>query len=268
MAEIKLSNLATRIITALILVPIVIGGLYAGYPFVPFMILALGALLSWEWAKMVPNQNPAAYASMYLLVTSFLIMLGIPGDLKMLAIVAGFLLICTLLVWVKSKEEPYRGFLTLGVPYVSIGIASIIWLYNIVWFPGLVWFLFVIWSVDVGGYAFGKTLKGPKLAPKISPNKTWAGLLGGMFLASLISFFLARYFGWRTPLNYALIAAGLAVIEQIGDLVESYIKRKLDVKDSSNIIPGHGGVFDRIDGLIFAAPILVLLLIFCENIFL
>ena len=114
---------------------------------------------------------------------------------------------------------------------------------------------------DIGGYVFGCSLKGPKLAPKISPNKTWAGLLGGIFLAVVISYGICWYFDAGAVVNaYITMAAALAVIAQIGDLIESAIKRHLGLKDSSNIIPGHGGIFDRVDGLIFAAPFALLIL--------
>jgi phosphatidate cytidylyltransferase len=120
------------------------------------------------------------------------------------------------------------------------------------------WLLFVVWAVDVGGYLVGCSVKGPKLAPKISPNKTWSGLFGGMGLAALIGWGGAYYFGWENSSFYVYLAAVLAVVEQIGDLIESAIKRVAGVKDSSDIIPGHGGVFDRVDGLIFTAFVLLL----------
>ena len=125
------------------------------------------------------------------------------------------------------------------------------------------WFILMVWSVDIGGYAVGPIFKGPKLAPKISPNKTWSGLIGGVILAIAVSFIYMWFTGnlfdlpmpMKTQLKFAQLGAAVAFIAQIGDLVESAIKRHLNIKDSSSLIPGHGGVFDRIDGLIFVAPI-------------
>ena len=125
------------------------------------------------------------------------------------------------------------------------------------------WFLFMIWSVDIGGYIIGSSLKGPKLAPSISPNKTWSGLIGGVVLACSVSFLymlaMQKIFDLPMPmteqLKFIQLGVFIAVVAQIGDLIESAIKRYLGIKDSSNLIPGHGGIFDRIDGLIFAAPI-------------
>ena len=111
--------------------------------------------------------------------------------------------------------------------------------------------------MDIGGFIVGCNLKGPKLAPKISPNKTWSGLIGGIVLAMAVSY-LYIYLVVRDDkgmhMFFVVLGGLIAAISQIGDLIESAIKRKLGIKDSSSLIPGHGGVFDRIDGLIFAAP--------------
>lgn len=181
----------------------------------------------------------------------------------------------TLFVYLKAKEEEHRKLLTLGVVYISIGVGALYWLYYLfdTFFGSLpgekgsfvmtLWFIFMVWSVDIGGYIIGSSLKGPKLAPHISPNKTWSGLVGGVILAISVSFIYMyatkNIFNLPMPLNeqlrFAQLGAFIAIVAQIGDLIESAIKRYLGVKDSSNLIPGHGGVFDRIDGLIFAAPI-------------
>ena len=115
----------------------------------------------------------------------------------------------------------------------------------------------MVWAMDVGGFIVGCNLKGPKLAPKISPNKTWSGLIGGIILAMAVSY-LYIYLVIRDDTGmhtfFVILGGIVAAVSQIGDLIESAIKRKLGIKDSSSLIPGHGGVFDRIDGLIFAAP--------------
>ena len=180
----------------------------------------------------------------------------------------------TLFVFIKAKEEQHRKLLTLGVPYISIGVGALYWIYYLFdtfgSIPGekgsfvmTLWFMLMVWGVDIGGYIVGSSLKGPKLAPKISPNKTWSGLVGGVVLAVAVSFIymftVKNIFNLPMPLSeqlkFAQLGAMIAIVAQIGDLAESAIKRHLGVKDSSSLIPGHGGVFDRIDGLIFAAPI-------------
>ena len=171
------------------------------------------------------------------------------------------LLLAMIVVAVKSRGEKYRKLLVLGVPYISLGIGSLMWLMIVFSSWAVLWLLFVVWAVDVGGYLVGCSVKGPKLAPKISPHKTWSGLLGGMLLSALIGWGLAYWFQWPECRYYGLVAIILAVVEQIGDLIESAIKRKVGVKDSSDMVPGHGGVFDRVDGLIFTAPVLLLCVI-------
>ena len=121
----------------------------------------------------------------------------------------------------------------------------------------MLWFVLVVWGVDIGGYVVGTTVKGPKLAPSISPNKTWSGLLGAIVFAALISVAVASVFERSDYVTFALLGGVLAVVAQIGDLLESKVKRYLNIKDSSNLIPGHGGIFDRVDGLIFAAPFIL-----------
>ncbi|MCW8915823.1 MAG: phosphatidate cytidylyltransferase [Magnetovibrio sp.] len=120
------------------------------------------------------------------------------------------------------------------------------------------WLLAVVWGADTGGYVFGKSIGGPKLAPNISPNKTWSGFVGGMMTSAVAGWGVVSYFRPEVGLNdiglsVVIASALLSVVSQIGDLMESSVKRRFDVKDSGNIIPGHGGVFDRVDGLVASA---------------
>jgi phosphatidate cytidylyltransferase len=111
------------------------------------------------------------------------------------------------------------------------------------------WLMLVVWATDSFAYFAGRIIGGPKLAPRLSPKKTWAGLLGGMAGAAVISTGYALYYlpNW---VALALAAAALAVVAQLGDIFESALKRRYGVKDSGTLIPGHGGVLDRVDGLV------------------
>lgn len=254
MAKSNSSSILKRIITALVLVPVTIGVLYSGFPYVQILALLVGGMMAWEWANMVPNKGTSVYPISYAISVSAAIMF--PSFIGTAIVILG----SALLVWIKAKDEKRRNLLTLGVFYISLGIGSIVWLYAQVGFLDTLWFLLMVWGVDTGGYVVGCNLKGPKLAPKISPNKTWSGLIGGVMLSVLVS--IAYSYAFTEHLHvifYAVLGGIVAVIAQIGDLVESYIKRNLGIKDSSNLIPGHGGVFDRVDGLIFAAPLVFLL---------
>ena len=249
MEKSKLNSCIKRIITAVILIPLTIGCLYAGYPFVQAFTMLTGTLLAWEWARMVPSARGAFWGILYTFVLAFAVMLG--SWIAYFGVLAGALV----LAWFKASGETRRNLLVLGVPYISIGVGSILWLYELAGFSLVLWFLLIVWGVDIGGYVVGCTLKGPKLAPKISHNKSWSGFIGGVLFSVLASTAVCWYVGAQNHLLfYNVLAAGIAVIAQIGDLVESKIKRSLNMKDSSDLIPGHGGVFDRIDGLIFSAP--------------
>jgi phosphatidate cytidylyltransferase len=114
-------------------------------------------------------------------------------------------------------------------------------------------------AADTGGYLVGRTVGGPKLAPRISPNKTWSGLAGavtGTILVGLLTGFMLNH---TNVLMLTLLSAGLGVVEQAGDLVESAFKRHFGVKDTSQVIPGHGGVLDRVDGLLAVAVAVVIM---------
>jgi len=117
----------------------------------------------------------------------------------------------------------------------------------------LFWLLAVVWAADTGAYAFGRLIGGPKLAPFISPNKTWAGLAGGIGMAAIIGVGSALLLNHKAILMLAGLSALIGAVSQAGDLIESWVKRHFGVKDTGNIIPGHGGLLDRVDGLLVAA---------------
>ncbi|HKT75921.1 MAG TPA: phosphatidate cytidylyltransferase, partial [Sphingobium sp.] len=118
------------------------------------------------------------------------------------------------------------------------------------------WALSLVWATDVGAYFAGRAIGGPKLAPRVSPSKTWAGLAGGVLAALVLGFLLHRFAG--LPIQLAAASGLLAVAAQLGDLLESHMKRRAGVKDSGTLLPGHGGVMDRLDGVVAAAPLAAL----------
>ena len=121
------------------------------------------------------------------------------------------------------------------------------------------WVLIVTWATDIFAYFAGRSIGGPKLAPRISPNKTWAGLVGGMVGASFFGWLVAWYFGLGTP--FIWLGASMGLLAQLGDLYESWEKRRAGIKDSGGLLPGHGGVLDRLDGLLVVAVAVILILI-------
>ncbi len=114
------------------------------------------------------------------------------------------------------------------------------------------WMFLVVWTTDISGYLFGKIIKGPKLLPSISPNKTWSGLLSGILLSGIFSSFFSIFYGSYLHVSFFLFGVLGAIVSSLGDLFESKLKRLNNKKDSSNLIPGHGGLLDRLDGFLFA----------------
>jgi phosphatidate cytidylyltransferase len=145
------------------------------------------------------------------------------------------------------------GWIALGFVYAVAALAaSIVVRLDPVWgFPALMFILLIVWMTDIGGYFAGRGIGGPKLWPRVSPKKTWAGAVGGFALSLAVAAgFAANGLGRLLPL--LVIATVLTVLSQLGDLFESAVKRKFGVKDSGQIIPGHGGLLDRLDGYVFA----------------
>ena len=124
----------------------------------------------------------------------------------------------------------------------------------------------MIWATDIMAFFIGKTFGGPKIAPKISPNKTISGAIGGILASIVIGIINSWFFSGDNLLFFIVASAFLSIIEQISDLLESKIKRIFGVKDSGSIIPGHGGVLDRLDGIILTAPVtLIIIILFGEK---
>lgn len=149
------------------------------------------------------------------------------------------------------------GWLAFGGVYIVAPSLALIWL-RTGEDPGMgrdtvVWLFVLVWAADIGAYAAGRTIGGPKLAPAISPNKTWAGLFGCIAASAAAGVATADYFGHTDLYGVAMISGFVGMLSQAGDLFESSVKRRFDRKDSSHLIPGHGGLLDRVDGLLAAA---------------
>ena len=146
-----------------------------------------------------------------------------------------------------------RRLLIFGSLYLSLTFASLSYLVILCEPVQLLWFLCVVWATDIFAYIFGRSLGGAKLAPRISPNKTWSGFVGGVVGSLLVSHLYLSTFGPERIEAPILLVALLSVTVHGGDLLESWVKRYCGVKDSGRLIPGHGGLLDRTDGLLSAA---------------
>ena len=162
----------------------------------------------------------------------------------------------------EASKWSYFGIFYVGFPALALVLLRGDPDYG---FAAILWIFLIVWSADTLAYFAGRIIGGPKLAPLISPKKTWAGLGGAVAGSALVSII----FAWITPLNgiwaLAILAGCLALVEQAGDLFESSLKRFHGVKDSGTLIPGHGGVIDRVDGLIAVAVAAALIGIFRDQ---
>lgn len=166
----------------------------------------------------------------------------------------------------EASDHHYKYWFVGGMIYAIVPLSAMI---NIRYMNGglhiLLWYFFVIWAADCGGYFVGRRFGGKKLAPTISPGKTVSGAAGGIISAFLVGMFFIfivkpTKLGELGVVGLGIIAVMLAVFSQISDLFESYLKRKFDIKDTGNIIPGHGGLMDRLDSLTLSAPFLLFIL--------
>ncbi len=256
-------NLLVRAAVALVLAPIAIIIAFAGGWLWTLLATVMAIGLYYEWHGIVNEaQDKRAFAIgvIALEIIGFALWFGWTGIAVAAAIVGP-----TLIVFL-SRQRPWWN--TGGFAYAAAAlIASIlIRLDGAMGFYALVFVLLVVWASDIGGYFAGRAIGGPKLWPLVSPKKTWAGAIGGLVLSLLVALVSAAL-GWGPAQGpgqghvvlLLVLAAALSVVSQLGDLFESAVKRAFGVKDSGRIIPGHGGLLDRLDGfvaaIIFAAII-------------
>jgi phosphatidate cytidylyltransferase len=244
----KWADLGVRTASAVVLVPVVLGVVWLGSFWFTGLIVALGILMATEWVRIAYGNNKAQ-----LLIHEVAAASLIMGSLK-LSLLA--LLILTVISWFLQRKDHFNIFKLLGVFYIGLPILAFDVLRSdaAAGFLAVVWCMIIVWSADIMAYFFGRIIGGPKLASRISPKKTWAGMLGAIVGAALASWAVS-YFGEINVWPLALVAALFAILEQGGDIFESAFKRQFGVKDSGALIPGHGGVLDRVDGLITVVTI-------------
>lgn len=249
------SNLYMRVVAALVLAPLTIAIAWLGGWIWACVVIAAAALLYFEWLMIVgvSGNRRVVVAGIAALALAGICLMLLRTDIAAAVILAGILAAATM-----AKDK--RGWIASGLVYAAAALIATILVRRDAEFGfiGLMFVLLVVWVTDIGGYFAGRGIGGPKLWPRVSPKKTWAGAIGGLVLALVVAAgFALLGFGRMGPL--LLLGAVLSVVSQLGDLFESAVKRRFDVKDSSHIIPGHGGLLDRLDG--FVAAIVVAALI-------
>jgi len=241
-------NLSTRIIAAAVLIPLAIAIAYAGGWLWTALVTLAAIGLYVEWLMVVgatAEKRVVATGVAALAVAGFSLAIGrIDAALAVFAIG---------LVAVALMTSVRRNWAAAGILYAGVAeIASVLLRHDAVkGFVALVFVLLIVWVTDSGGYFAGRGIGGPKLWPRVSPKKTWAGAVGGLVASLAVACaFAVLDLGKAWPL--LTISGVLSVVSQLGDLFESAVKRRFGVKDSSQIIPGHGGLLDRLDGFVAA----------------
>lgn len=248
------SELQTRTAVGLALICIAVAALLIGGVLFWMLMAAAGVLMQGEWAGLAGADEKAKRLSMFAVSVPLAILSPLAAGPSFLALglAAGAAIFATI-----AARSSVTG---VGVVYVVVPILSLLLIRGGP--DGLLlafWALGLVWATDIGAYFAGRAIGGPKLAPRISPSKTWAGLGGGVVAALAFGFILSATAG--LPLRLAAASGLLAVAAQAGDLFESWLKRRAGVKDSGNLLPGHGGVLDRLDGVVFVAPLAALLVL-------
>jgi phosphatidate cytidylyltransferase len=243
--------------------PIALAAVYGGDYWLASLAFVVGTIGTYEWNNMSGVNTKTLTATNGLV---FLCALGAYQlDMKLESL--AFIVVGSVLCGAISRSGRKSALWPLwGQLYIGLAILSIVWLQDIYGWQIVIWLLMIIWAMDVGAYFAGSLIGGPKMAPKASPNKTWSGLVGGALSACLVSWLAGSYLGISSEPFLLIAGAVLALWSQLGDVIESLIKRHFGVKDSGAIIPGHGGVLDRIDSLLFTLPILVLCLWIWPNV--
>jgi phosphatidate cytidylyltransferase len=248
-------GLRLRVISALVLAPATLALAYAGGLAFDLLVLAAAAAMAHEWNG-ICNKGAAAPGTVLIAAAVVVVGLAAAGrtDLAL-----GSVPLFAILGHVAARLGHGEGAWSfVGVVYVTVPCIAIVWLRADHGLATILWLLSVVWATDVCAYAAGRGIGGPRLAPRISPKKTWAGLGGGVLGAAAVGGVAAVILDGPGVLALVAVSGGLAIVAQLGDLWESLAKRRFGVKDSGTLIPGHGGVLDRLDGFMAVAPAVAL----------
>jgi len=251
------SNLALRIVSSLVLAPVAIAAAYFdGAVFLIFWAAA-ALIVFWEWQTLVCEHDRNAVLAIgaaVLVGAAVMLFTGWYGTALALVALSGFAVAAL-------ASRARRAWCAAGLFYAAALLVAPVILRNdpTLGFAAILFVFAVVWLSDIVAYFVGRAIGGPKLMPRVSPKKTWSGAIGGTVGGVLGGVLVARYSGIANLGAAAAIACVLSLISQVGDLLESAIKRQFNTKDASQLIPGHGGLMDRLDGFVTAVLAAVLI---------
>jgi phosphatidate cytidylyltransferase len=240
------------------MIPVALAAVWFGTPLLPAIVALAAAGMGWEWARLSRVSSPVAVC--LIIAAPFLAVCAVAfgHDAVALAIAVVFAACAA----AAEARLPSAVWCVVGTLWIALPCLAILWLDRGGAISGratILWLFAIVWASDIGAYTFGRLIGGPKLAPALSPNKTWAGAGGSLFCVALAGWAIGAAMGMPAG-RVVVISLIVAVGAQLGDLAESAAKRWFGVKDSGNLIPGHGGLLDRLDSLLTASVVLALCL--------
>lgn len=250
-------NLRRRIVSGTVLAAVAVTFTYAGGVLFALLVLAVGVLISWEWGRVVRGSGFDLIFAVHAIAVAIAALLAACGmaALGIAALAVGVIVVIPLAFGESARLS------TLGVLYAGLPAIALLWVRGApaYGFEAIIFILLIVAASDTAAFAVGRTVGGPKLWPSISPNKTWSGLTGGVMAGALVGVLYGQIVGRPSIAWLAAAGAVLSLVAQGGDLAESAFKRSFGVKDTSSLIPGHGGFMDRMDSLVAVAVAAALL---------
>jgi phosphatidate cytidylyltransferase len=250
-----------RIASALVLAVVAFGLAFAGL--LPFaaLVLVVALAMSWEWSRLVRGDGFDLTLAVHGLCVAVAVVLAAAG---FVALGVAVLLIGTIIV-LALEFGAHPVVSAAGVMYAGLPAVALLWLRSSepLGFTAILFIVVIVAVTDTAAFLAGRLIGGPRLAPRISPNKTWSGLTGGVLAATLAAAVFAIALG-NPPLPVALAGLLMALVAQAGDLGESALKRAFGAKDASHLLPGHGGFMDRMDGLVAVSIAVAIAVLFVD----
>jgi phosphatidate cytidylyltransferase len=248
----------TRVASGVVLAPLFLVLVYFAFPFFNGLVAMIAGIVAWEFTRMDGKAGTKRRALVTTSTVAAIAAMSLGYGLLAYLIV----LASTIVLVVADQRAGRKGFyiVQMAIIYAAVPGLCLLYVMTVGGSRSVFWLLAVVWATDIGAYAFGRMIGGPKLAPSVSPNKTWSGAIGGL-ASGVLSSTALLFWGYEQHATAALLllAAVVSVASQSGDLFESALKRRYQVKDSGGLIPGHGGLMDRFDGLWAGAPVAALI---------
>ena len=275
-----MNNFRTRALTGAVFVAVMVGCIWWSYWTMASLFLVISVLGLWEFYSLLEKNNfhPQKNTGIIICIVLNTYFVYLVSDNVLAAMLLSytfwlFIPVTMLIFFIelfRNKPFPFQniGFTFLGLLYIqipflflsSLAIKSDVDIkhFNEIFTPYIILgFFFLIWSNDTFAYLVGRAIGRTKLFERISPKKTWEGFVGGVICTQGIAYILSIYFTELAPIHWHVVALIVSVFGTLGDLVESMFKRSLGIKDSGNILPGHGGILDRFDGVLLSSPFVV-----------